>query len=954
MQLDSYLSDTYHQPLQDMTLSDNTNKMTPVLPSTTLLNSSRCEDATDKQVKAVTSSDKENEPYQTDSSIKAMCWDMLDSSLQTVLPNEEGVTYVVTEFNDLSTSNFPGAPDHAFEATVRINVKTKDAAEEWLQKMMEHSKCTYRHTRGRAPGLKRVLYKVDMHCQHHKKQLTPKQQDKATMAHAKPVRKTFLHETRNKKRNCPSSLKLTVMVPPKHSNPKRKHLEPFLCTHPTVFKISFNHNHPIKSAHVLSFRPVSDETKQKIFEYFQKGHTASSAYHWHETKLFLDSNEDQMSIVDRAANPNKSDFSRLYEEWRTSELGSDNGKPMFDQLQAEIDAYNAAMGSKGGNVILQRFVGTVDVDHTSDSDSEECPKKKRLKSNEREVPMVVAICTPLMSRVHQFVQQSGEMVFCDSTSTLDRFNTSLFVLSMSNACGGLPLGVIITSDEQEETVTQGLKLLQQVIPEEAFYKRGGREGPTIFMTDDSSAERNALHEVWPHARLLLCAFHFLQCKWTWLHKGANQIANQDRQILMSKTKQLVYATSELMLEQLYKQFKICEIVKKYPNYLKFIESQWSRRKEWAICYHTHLMTRGNQTNNYAEAGIQIVKELVFHRIKAYNIVQIFSFITECLELYYTRKLLSFAHNRVDRYISLKYQGMKSAGIGTDDIQKLDKANTFLVNSQTERGVKYLVDMNLGVCSCRGGQDGSPCSHQAAVAKLFGIYSVNCVSTISLTARRQLAFIALGSNAMQDNDFYASLHQQQEDETITCNDGKDGEDLTLLKALTAADDYVTASEQVNEDNGASGNEDNDDVLQQFQEFFEDMKERIKDTPIVAEGTRTFLRRYKVLTKPGTFVNARLSSALYRFGWVFGGTISRKDHSGRFRRGRRIPVNPKAAGRRRGTTSKGKAVVLQGRPKGMKLATFPKSSASLTIKKRPAKRQHSLSKNVQTGVQNAGRW
>jgi len=353
-----------------------------------------------------------------------------------------------------------------------------------------------------------------------------------------------------------------------------------------------------------------------------------------------------------------------------------------------------------------------------------------------------------------------------------------------------------------------------------------------------------------------------------------------------------------MLEQLYTQFKKCEIVKKYPNYLKLIESQWSRKQEWAICYRTHLLTRGNQTNNYAEAGIRIVKELVFQRVKAYNIVQMFSFITECLELYYTRKLLSFAHNRVDRYISLKYQGMKSAGISADDIQKLEKENVFLVYSQTEQGVKYLVDMNLGICSCSGGQDGSPCSHQAAVAKLFGIYSVNCVSTISLTARRQLAFIALGSNAIQDDNFYASFHQQKEEEIVPCHAVKDREDLTLLKALTAADDYVAETEQIT---GTGGNADNDidDVLQQFEEFFEDMKERIKDTPIVTEGMKTFLRRYKVLTKPGTFVNTRLSSALHRFGWVFGGSISRKDHSGRFRRGRRIPVNPKAVGRRRGT-------------------------------------------------------
>ena len=69
---------------------------------------------------------------------------MLDSSLQTVLPNEEGVTYVVTEFTALSTSTFSGAPDHAFEATIRINLNCKDAGEEWLQKMMQHSKSTYR------------------------------------------------------------------------------------------------------------------------------------------------------------------------------------------------------------------------------------------------------------------------------------------------------------------------------------------------------------------------------------------------------------------------------------------------------------------------------------------------------------------------------------------------------------------------------------------------------------------------------------------------------------------------------------------------------------------------------------------------------------------------------------------------------------------------------------------
>lgn len=68
-----------------------------------------------------------------------------------------------------------------------------------------------------------------------------------------------------------------------------------------------------------------------------------------------------------------------------------------------------------------------------------------------------------------------------------------------------------------------------------------------------------------------------------------------------------------------------------------------------------------------------------------------------MELYYTRKLLSVAHNRIDRYVSLKYQGINCAHIGIDKIQIHDKTELiYLVESQTERGVKHLVDMSVGV------------------------------------------------------------------------------------------------------------------------------------------------------------------------------------------------------------------------------------------------------------------
>lgn len=82
---------------------------------------------------------------------------------------------------------------------------------------------------------------------------------------------------------------------------------------------------------------------------------------------------------------------------------------------------------------------------------------------------------------------------------------------------------MITSDEQEETLVQGLNQLTEVLQQGAFYGRGACKGLQIAMTDDLSAERNSLNSVWPDSQLLLCTFHFLQRKWTWLHDGDNPI-----------------------------------------------------------------------------------------------------------------------------------------------------------------------------------------------------------------------------------------------------------------------------------------------------------------------------------------------------------------------------------------------------------------------------------------------
>ena len=165
------------------------------------------------------------------------------------------------------------------------------------------------------------------------------------------------------------------------------------------------------------------------------------------------------------------------------------------------------------------------------------------------VPLIITACTPLMSRVHKNVKQAREMIFCDSTSCLEKYNCSQFIFSTSSPCRGLLLGVAITSDEKESTIKKALQLLLKVLPEGSFY--GSKNGPKVVMTDDSNTEREAISQTWPNAHLLLCVFHFLQSHWTWLYEGKNKIKNEHRAILIGKVKELVYSKTEKDLMDAY-------------------------------------------------------------------------------------------------------------------------------------------------------------------------------------------------------------------------------------------------------------------------------------------------------------------------------------------------------------------------------------------------------------------
>ncbi len=129
-------------------------------------------------------------------------------------------------------------------------------------------------------------------------------------------------------------------------------------------------------------------------------------------------------LADRNVNPKISDIYNLFNKWRKNNLGVRTGKELFADLEARINKYNETNKDLGGKASVQRF-----------NNSE----------GKRDHPLILAICTPLMSRVHKHIQQVGELVFIDSSSSFDDYNNPMFVISTSSRGGGYIRGEYINN-----------------------------------------------------------------------------------------------------------------------------------------------------------------------------------------------------------------------------------------------------------------------------------------------------------------------------------------------------------------------------------------------------------------------------------------------------------------------------------------------------------------------------
>ena len=149
---------------------------------------------------------------------------------------------------------------------------------------------------------------------------------------------------------------------------------------PCSIQIDWAHNHPVQALEATSFKAISSETIETISGYFQSGDTAATAYQKHIAFIKNSSDSEIMfhrNKANRSLCPMRRDFNFLYRKFCTAQFGGKNGEKMFKELE---DSIKELQESGSAKIAYQEF------------------------DSEQKEPLILAIVTPLMERVHEMVR----------------------------------------------------------------------------------------------------------------------------------------------------------------------------------------------------------------------------------------------------------------------------------------------------------------------------------------------------------------------------------------------------------------------------------------------------------------------------------------------------------------------------------------------------------------------
>ncbi|KAF4525387.1 hypothetical protein B566_EDAN013238 [Ephemera danica] len=335
---------------------------------------------------------------------------------------------------------------------------------------------------------------------------------------------------------------------------------------------------------------------------------------------------------------------------------------------------------------------------------------------------------------------------------------------------------------------------------------------------------------------------------------------------------------------------------KHSKFQKRLQKLLKRKEEWILFYRLDVMTRNNNTNNYSEASIRILKDIVLQRTKAFNLVALVEFTVYVWEEYFTSRLLKVAYNRNDTQ-TLLYKKLCSRVefIVESNVRRLSLTD-FEIKSCTNPEVWYSINVDLGVCSCVSGRQGGMCKHQAYIHKKFNICLPN-EPPVNCDGRYLMAQLALGDRCPHPN-FFKDLRDIS---TGSINSGDYGRVLT--KRCSHLEDVILMVPIVGMVNYYLGAEPN---------------------------SKTLLKKLENALETVTTPSSAMSALVYMRSSV----ISSRRRAGK------IHVQPRTPARRRKGVSRGSRPIPMGRPTKVEV-----------LKRALKKRPRNLSQNISQNVANA---
>lgn len=592
------------------------------------------------------------------------------------------------------------------------------------------------------------------------------------------------------------------------------------------------HNHASDSAAVVRHLDVTDDVHNKLLELLRRGHSPTTALLAHQTDLMLENGDAYPMIsANKSVCPDIQYVFRLYyREFKEQYGGGSSTASVYCDLSRKVQEFNDMYSVDNGKSAADMIDGDT----------------------------VVAICTPLMARAHQLIHESGELVFIDSSGNMDRHCNRVFLLMTHSNAGGIPLGIGITTSERQDCITAMLEMFKTVCPTTGFYGRQPQNGPLVIMTDDSASERNAVQSVWPQAVVLLCTFHVLQACWRWLWNARNGISKQDRPQLLNVLRGLVNALTEAECQSIYSAYQVSAVSKEYPQFAEYLGALWDRRKEFCVAFRKPLPVRGVNTNNFVESGMRILKENVFERTRAFNVVQLFDFLVTRYDNYMKKRLLDVAHQR--RPVSAAHVSLHSDQcVPKDDTRKVDD-NIYAVRSGSKRDVEYTVDMSVQSCECDAMLMRRYCKHLIAVYNYF--YASTADSTLQCTTPFRNILFEVATGRKPHTGWLTALHEPPTASDTAVNFVPDTQSADMdVNSVTAAPE---ASGEVDR----TCTYETADVLSQLEQWRQRMTTLIaEDAEEFVPAARKFLATFDRLHTQCN--RSELVSALHNFGGQSGG-------------------------------------------------------------------------------------